>query len=398
MRLSGKKILLGITGCIAAYKAGYVLRALMREGAEVRVVMTKAACEFVTPLTFEALSGRPVAVEMFPRDQFSSVQHVFAAEWADLILVAPATASIIAKSASGVWDDLLSTTIGAAQSQVIFSPAMNTFMWNNPVTQQNIAKLKSFRHEFIDPEEGDLASWAVGPGRFPEPDTIVEFVVNFFGKQTDFVGKRVLVTAGPTYEYIDPVRFIGNPSTGAMGFALADAARKRGADVTLISGPTQLEPPVVSEFCSIISTDQLAEEVLSRVENADIVIMAAAPSDYSPANSYSNHKIKKSTKPLSIKLSPTMDILKEVGKKKGSKIVVGFALETEKEVANARKKMADKKLDMIVVNNPNAEGAGFGTKTNKVTILSGKSKAEKLPLMSKRDLADEILNRIKKLI
>jgi phosphopantothenoylcysteine decarboxylase/phosphopantothenate--cysteine ligase len=398
VRLSGKKILLGITGCIAAYKAGYVLRALMREGAEVRVVMTKAACEFVTPLTFETLSGRPVAVEMFPHGRFASVQHVFAAEWADLILVAPATANIIAKTATGVWDDLLSTTIGAAQSKVIFSPAMNTFMWNNQVTQQNVAVLKSLGYEFIEPDEGDLASWATGPGRFPEPDVIIEYVVGFFEKESDFSGKRVLVTAGPTYEYIDPVRFVGNPSTGAMGYALAEAARNRGADVVLISGPTQLQPPAVGEFCSVVSTEQMHDEVMCRIDGVDIVIMAAAPSDYSPAGTYSSQKIKKSNKAMSLKLSPTVDILKEIGKIKGDKILVGFALETEKETSNARKKMTEKKLDMIVVNNPNVEGAAFGVHTNKVTILIGRSKTEKLPTMSKRELADEVLNRVKKFL
>lgn len=398
MRLSGKKILLGITGCIAAYKAGYVLRGLMREGAEVRVMMTRAACEFVTPLTFESLSGQPVAVDLFPKDRFTSVHHIFAAEWADLILVAPATASIIGKIASGVCDDFLSTTICAAQSPVMFSPAMNSFMWANPITQQNVEKLKSLGYSFIQPTEGDLASWAVGPGRFPEQDVVIEEVVDFFCRASDLEGKQILVTAGPTLEFLDPVRYIGNPSTGAMGFAIADAARRRGADVMLVSGPTSLIPPKVADFCTVVSTEQMAEEVMARYENSDVVIMAAAPADYTASGSYSNQKIKKSGKPLTLKLTPTTDILAELGRVKGKRILVGFALETEKEVSNARKKLREKNLDMIVVNNPTTPGAGFGPDTNQVAILKGKSKAEELPKTSKTVLADMLMDRIVKLI
>jgi phosphopantothenoylcysteine decarboxylase/phosphopantothenate--cysteine ligase len=279
----------------------------------------------------------------------------------------------------------------------MFSPAMNSFMWVNSITQYNVAKLKAAGCEFIDPGEGDLASFATGPGRFPEPETIVERVVEFFSRADDFAGKRVLVTAGPTHEFIDPVRFIGNPSTGAMGYALAVAAVKRGAEVGLISGPSHLEPPPVTDFQMVISTEQLAEEVLARIDSYDVLIMAAAPADYTPKDSY-NQKLKKSGKAMSLKLEPTIDILKKVGKSKGDMTLVGFALETQAEIANARKKMADKKLDMIVVNNPLVEGAGFGTGTNKVTIISGKSKPEKLPLLPKHELADEILNRIKKLL
>jgi phosphopantothenoylcysteine decarboxylase/phosphopantothenate--cysteine ligase len=397
VRLSNKNILLGITGCIAAYKAGYLLRVLMREGANVRVMMTESACKFVTPLTFESLSGLPVMVKMFPEERFTSVHHIHAAEWADLILIAPATANTIGKCAAGVSDDLLSTVICAAQCPVIFSPAMNSFMWVNSITQYNVSKLKAAGHEFIDPEEGDLASFATGPGRFPEPGVIVERVVEFFSRMDDFAGKTVLVTAGPTHEFIDPVRFIGNPSTGAMGYALAVAALKRGAEVGLISGPSHLEPPPVTDFQTVISTEQLAEEVLARIDNYDVLIMAAAPADYTPKDSY-NQKLKKSVKAMSLKLESTIDILKEVGKSKGDKILVGFALETQAEITNARKKMTDKKLDMIIVNNPLIEGAGFGAGTNKVTILSGKSRPEKLPLLPKHELADEILNRIKKLL
>ncbi len=396
MRLSGKKILLGITGCIAAYKAGYLLRALIREGAEVRVVMTKSACEFVKPLTFETLSGQPVGVGMFPQDRFVSVHHIHSAEWADLILVAPATANTISKVASGICDDLLSTTICAAQSPVMFSPAMNSFMWTNPIVRENIEKLKSLGYFFVEPDEGDLASWAKGQGRFPETDAIVEEVVRILNISADFDGQKILVTAGPTHEFIDPVRFIGNPSTGAMGYAIAEAATARGADVILISGPSQLIPPQVSEFCSVVSTEQMAEAVMSRVEDCGIVIMAAAPSDYTPEVSYSK-KIKKSGRARSIKLSPTIDILREVSKLGDKKTLIGFALETDSEITNARKKMRDKKLDMIVVNNPKETGAGFGKETNKVSILAGKGKPVKLPLMSKRELANKILDQIKSL-
>lgn len=397
MRLTGKKIIHGITGCIAAFKAGYLLREMIREGAEVRVVMTKSACEFVTPLTFESLSGKPVEVEMFPRDEFTSVHHIYAAEWADLILVAPATANCIGKIASGVSDDLLTTLICAAQSPVMFSPAMNSFMWKNAVTQGNVDKLKSLGYEFIDPIEGDLASWATGPGRFPETSTIVDRIVAFFARSSDFAGKRILVTAGPTYEFIDPVRFIGNPSSGAMGYAIAEAAMARGAEVSLISGPSSLNPPSVDEFCSVVSTDQLASEVLKRFEDTDILIMAAAPSDYSPEEAYSK-KIKKSTEDISLKLKPTADILKEVSRIKEEQIVVGFALETDNEIANARKKIKSKNLDMIVLNNPTVEGAGFGTATNQVTVLRGRSKPEELPLMPKRQVAHAILDRVRKLV
>jgi phosphopantothenoylcysteine decarboxylase/phosphopantothenate--cysteine ligase len=369
----------------------------MREEASVRVMMTESACKFVTPLTFESLSGQPVMVKMFPEGRFTSVHHIHAAEWADLILVAPATANTIGKCAAGVSDDLLSTVICAAQCPVMFSPAMNSFMWVNSITQYNVAKLKAAGCEFIDPEEGDLASFATGPGRFPEPETIIERVVEFFSRADDFTGKRVLVTAGPTHEFIDPVRFIGNPSTGAMGYALAVAAVRRGAEVGLISGPSHLEPPPVTDFQTVVSTEQLAEEVLARIDHYDVLIMAAAPADYTPKDSY-NQKLKKSARAMSLKLEPTIDILKEVGKSKGDKILVGFALETQAEITNARKKMVDKKLDMMVVNNPLVEGAGFGIGTNKVTIISGKSKPEKLPLLPKHELADKILNRIKELL
>ncbi len=396
MHLSDKNILLCITGCIAAYKAGYLLRALMREGANVRVVMTKSACEFVAPLTFEALSGQPVQIEMFPEVRAGSVPHIELAGWADLILVAPATANIVGKFAAGVCDDLLSTILCAAQCQVILSPAMNSYMWENPITQYNLAKLSAIGHQIIDPDTGELATRDVGPGRFPEVEDIVRYVVRFFSRTRDFFGVKVLVTAGPTYEFIDPVRFIGNPSSGAMGYALAEAAVKRGAEVGLISGPSDLAAPSVSDFEEVVSTKQLADAVLARIDHYDILIMAAAPADYTPKEVH-KHKIKKSAKPISIELEPTMDILKQVAASGSDLRVIGFALETQSEITNARKKMADKNLDMIVVNNPTVKGAGFGTTTNQVTIISRKAKPKKLPLMSKRELADEILDAVLKI-
>jgi phosphopantothenoylcysteine decarboxylase/phosphopantothenate--cysteine ligase len=269
-------------------------------------------------------------------------------------------------------------------------------MWVNPITQYNLAKLSALGHEVIQPDEGELATRHIGPGRFPEVETIVEYVVEFFSRVSDFSGLRVLITAGPTYEFIDPVRFIGNPSTGAMGYALAEAAAKRGAEVGLISGPSQLDAPAVFDFAEVVTTEQLAEEVLSRIDDYDILIMAAAPSDYAPKEAQ-EHKIKKSAKPISIELEPTVDILKRVAEAKRRPSVIGFALETESEIENARKKMADKKLDMIVVNNPTVTGAGFGTETNRVTIISGKKRPKKLPLMSKRELSHEILNAILKI-
>ncbi len=398
MRLSGKKIVLGVTGCIAAYKACYLLRSLIREGAEVRTVMTRSACKFVTALTFESLSGQPVSVEMFPDNRFTSVHHIHLAEWADLILVAPATANILGKTASGVSDDLLTTIICAAQSPVMFAPAMNSFMWTNPVTQGNVSKLKALGYRFVEPVAGDLASWAKGPGRFPEPESIVEAVVRLLSVARDFDGQRVLVTAGPTYEFIDPVRFIGNPSTGAMGYAIAEAAKSRGAKVSLVSGPTMLNAPPVDDFCSVVSTEQMFEAVKERVKDCNILVMAAAPADYTSATSFSKTKIKKSDESLALNLSPTVDILKKLSRSKGKRVFVGFALETDNEITNARKKLLEKNLDMIIVNNPTEEGAGFGPTTNKVTILSSKSRPERLPLMAKRELADKILDRVSKIL
>jgi len=355
-------------------------------------MMTSAAEKFVTRLTMETLSEQPVYIEMFPEDKFYSTHHISLAEWADLILLCPASGNLIGKIAAGIADDLLTTVVMAAQSTVMIAPSMNTHMYENPIVQENISKLSKLGYQFIAPGVGELACKTYGAGRLAEPVEVVERVVAFFAHPADLAKLRILITAGPTVEFIDAVRYISNPSTGKMGYALAEKALLRGAQVTLISGPTVLAPPKGVELIMIRSGDQMLAATKKHFSNADILFMAAAVADYTPAQTI-NHKMKKTGEPINLKLEPQADILMELAAlKRKEQITVGFALETEDEIVNATQKLHKKKLDMIVVNNPNVEGAGFGYDTNQVTVIFGDGRSESLPLMPKTELADKILD------
>ncbi len=396
MPLSGKKILLGITGCIAAYKACYLVRYLKKAGAEVKVVLTQSATKFVTTTTLETLSDNPVAVEMFPSDRFVATHHISYAEWADLIVIAPATGNVIGKIANGIADDLLTTIVMARQSDVMIATAMNTEMFINPIVQENITKLQKLGYLFIMPESGELACHTVGVGRLEEPEDIFQRIVTYFEKSKTLNGKRVIVTAGPTVERIDPVRFISNFSSGKMGYALAQEAAQRGANVTLISGPTSLAAPLGVKRIDIESAQDLLEAVKAEYAKADILIMAAAVADYRPAK-YSKKKLSHPT-PENIELAANADILAEIGKlKKKSQINVGFALEVDSNADNARKKLKAKNLDMIIMNNPTTPGIEFGGDFNIATIITPGGKTTALEKMSKKQLASKILDKIEAL-
>jgi len=386
--LNGKTIILGVTGCIAAYKSVELLRELKKLGAEVWVAMTEEATKLVGPLTFRTLSGNPVITDLFSDDLSKlPVPHISLTERADLVLVAPATANILAKAAGGIADDPLTTMVLAAKCPVVFAPAMNTNMWNNEATRGNVAKLRKTGHGFVGPEAGPLACGESGIGRFSPVGKIVGEVKSILVPRQDLRGLRITVTAGPTRESIDPVRFISNRSTGKMGYALAEAAAKRGADVTLISGPTSLRPVPNVEFIAVETAGEMAEAVNSRFESSDVVIMSAAVSDFAP-RAYRKQKIKKGAGELSIDLERTADILKEMGKKKGKRILAGFSLETENLNENSRKKLEEKNLDLIIAN----DASGLGSDTNRVTVMQRDGKVDKLPEMRKIDLADRILD------
>ncbi len=396
MSLQGKKILLGITGCIAAYKACYLVRYLKKAGAEVKVVLTESATKFVTVTTLETLSDNPVAMEMFPADRFASTHHISYAEWADLILIAPATGNFIGKVASGIADDLLTTIVMAKQSDVMIATAMNTEMFNNPIVQENIAKLQRQGYLFIMPESGELACKTVGVGRLEEPENIHQRVVEYFAASRSLTGRRVIVTAGPTVERIDPVRYISNFSSGKMGYALAAEAARRGATVTLISGPTSLAIPTGVDRVDIESAAQLQKELTKRFTKCDILIMAAAVADYRPAR-YSKEKLSHPT-PEAIVLTGNPDILATIGKsKRTGQITVGFALETDSNEAKAVAKLKAKKLDMIVLNNPTLPGSEFGGDSNQATLIRKSGKPTRLERMTKAKLAGVILDEVEKL-
>lgn len=402
--LADKNILLGVTGGISAYKMCTVVRLLKKAGARVRVLMTQSATEFVTPLTFSTLSEEEVLVSLWPKDKHSStdlgVKHIDLALWADVMLIAPATANTIAHLAHGYAEDIISSTVLALRCPLIVSPAMDVDMWEHDATQQNVSVLKNRGCFIIPPETGELASGLVGAGRLPEPETIVEFVDSVLEKTPrDFVGKKILVTAGPTHEPIDPVRFIGNRSSGKMGFALANAAALRGAEVTLITGPVSLGTPKNVHRIDVETADQMHSAVTNLLPQHHILVMAAAVADFTPVD-VAEHKIKKlgsHAHGISIELRATTDILQSVAEKKSNHIVVGFALETTNELEHAKQKLEKKKLDMIVLNSMNDEGATFGTDTNVVTIIEKNGTVTKLPRMQKFDVAAEILNRIKTL-
>ncbi|MCX6145266.1 MAG: bifunctional phosphopantothenoylcysteine decarboxylase/phosphopantothenate--cysteine ligase CoaBC [Ignavibacteriales bacterium] len=403
--LHGKHILVGVTGGIAAYKVCYLVRDLKKAGADVKVVMTEAATKFVTPLTFSALSGHAVLGNIWATDQstLSSIgtQHIDLANWADAYVIAPASANTIAKITYGLSDNLLTIVALASRGPIILAPTMDADMYINPVTQQNVTRLQERGFFIVPPEEGEHASGLKGPGRLPEIRAIIDTIERVLDKTIqDFKGKKILVTAGPTYEAIDPVRYISNRSSGKMGFAIANAAALRGAAVTLVSGPVHLETPRNVERVDVESADQMHDAVLNYAPTSDVVIMAAAVADYAPERS-AKTKIKKdaATKPVSLQLVETPDILNSLGQKKNKgTVLVGFALETDNELRNAREKLKKKKLDLIVLNSLKDKGAGFGVDTNVVTILDNKGKTAKLPLMSKFDVANEILNRLKNLL
>jgi phosphopantothenoylcysteine decarboxylase/phosphopantothenate--cysteine ligase len=392
--LRGKNILLGITGGIAAYKTASLVRLLKKNGANVKVILTPAAKEFITPLTLATLSENPVNTSFFDKNTGEWNNHVELGLWADLFVIAPATANTLAKMANGICDNLLLAVYLSCKSKVYIAPAMDLDMYIHPSTANNLKTLENYGNVIIDAKEGELASGLIGKGRMEEPEQIFEEIKTFFTKDKVLAGKKVLITAGPTYEKIDPVRFIGNNSTGKMGFFLAEEAINLGAEVTLVIGPNNLTINPLINCINIQSAQEMYEAVHKNVDNADIVIMSAAVADYSPKN-ISDKKIKKKTDSLTIELAPTKDILKSVGEiKKLNQLLVGFALETNDEKENATKKLHAKNLDLIVLNSLNDKGAGFGFNTNKVTIIDKNNNADEFELKSKSLVATDIFNKI----
>lgn len=399
--LKGKHILIGITGGIAAYKIPLLVRDLIRSGAQIRVVMSEAAREFVTPLTLSTLSGHEVIVGTFPGSSSGSPQsgtwHVELAQWADVMLIAPATANVMAKLAHGYADNAVTTLVLALRCPLVISPAMDVDMWEHSSTQEHVVTLREMGYRVLPPEEGELASGLTGPGRLPELNVIVEALDQTLEHaHFDLKGKRILVTAGPTYEPIDPVRFIGNRSSGKMGFAVANAAAQRGATVTLITGNVRHATPRHVERIDVETTSQMYDAVMKHKSKKDAIIMAAAVADYTPV-SPSPIKMKKngmSHEGITLELAETKDILKELGEKNKGTVLVGFALETQNALKNAKSKLQKKKLNFIVLNNPLEKGAGFGTDTNIVTIISNTGKIEKFKKMSKFEVAHQILDRV----
>ena len=392
---SGKRILLGITGSIAVYKAVDILRRLSERGAEVHVVMTKNAERFVPRLTFEVLSHRPVFCEEFSDYNQAAIGHIEFTDSLDLALLAPATANIIGKIASGIADDALTSALMAVNCPLLIAPAMNERMYRNPILQRNIHALKELGVRFIDPGVGDLACGVVGQGRLADTEQILADVSAALSTR-DFGGQTFLITAGPTREHLDAVRFISNPSSGKMGYALAIAARNRGADVILISGPTALAPPKGVTLINVISARQMHDAVMAHADRSQVVIMSAAVSDFRPVQ-ISERKMKKEAAPSTVQFERTDDILLKLGKSGGNRLLVGFAAETDDVEQNAVKKLKEKNLDLIVANDLLGTDAGFGTDTNAVTILHRSGKRVELPLMSKADIAANILNAIRDL-
>ena len=396
--LNGKKIALGVTGGIAVYKAVDLVSRLRKQGAEVRVIMTEHAQQFVTPLTFKEISGNKVAVSMWDSNQEFNVEHIALANWADAFVVAPATANILAKMANGIADDLLSTTLLAAQAPIIVCPAMNTGMYQNSITQENIEKLQKHGVTVMPPAVGYLACGVTGPGRLPEPQQIVEFIDAFFAKKDgDMVGLKVLVTAAGTREPIDPVRFVGNRSSGKMGYAIAQAAAQRGAEVLLVTGPSALEIPPNVNGVKVESTNEMLEACMSAYGDMDVVIKAAAVADYRPRD-VADQKIKKKTDDaLTVVMDKNPDILKELGARKAHQILVGFAAETQNLLDNAREKIVKKNLDMIVANDVTAAGAGFNSDTNIVKFLFPNGEVRSLEQMAKTQVANILLDTVMEL-
>ena len=388
--LANKTVILGITGSIAAYKAADIASKLTQAGAEVRVVMTESAARFITPLTLSSITGRPVVTGMWELASEFSIEHVALAEAADVVVIAPATANIIAHLAAGIADDMLSCTVLATSVPIILAPAMDINMFKNPVTQENLAKLKARGFIIVGPGYGRLASGKIGLGRLAEISQILDTTKQVLGRSSDLAGRCIVVTAGGTREPIDPVRYIGNRSSGKMGYALAQAAKGRGAQVGLITATTSLAEPTGVEVIPVETAFQMKKAVLKAVKGVDALIMAAAVADYQP-ESFAEAKIKKESSSLTLELTRTPDILAEV---KGDFIRVGFAAESEDTEANAQKKLKEKKLDLIVANDITDADSGFGVDTNKVTIIDGKGKVEALPLMTKKEVADRVLDKV----
>ena len=398
MSLAGKKITVGLTGGIACYKVPNLVRLLTKQKAEVHVLMTESATKFITPLTLETVSNHPVEWQMFPDAQYVATRHIDLAGWPDLFVIAPATANFLGKVASGISDDLLTTIICATTKPILMAPAMNPNMWRNKVTQRNYRSLTDeLNFQSIGPAQGEMACDDWGVGRMSEPEEIFAAIDAFFAKGSKkkvLDGKRILVTAGPCREAIDPVRYISNRSSGKMGYALAQAALDLGAEVTLISGPTDLKPPKSASFVGVETTDQMARAVLKEFGKSDCLIMAAAPADFTPATTQKS-KIKKATASLELKLKPTTDILKEVARiRRKNQRVIGFALETDDELANARRKLVEKQLDMIVLNNPLMTGEGFQHDTNKVMLITARKTPITLSLAPKSEIASQIVDVI----
>ena len=390
--LKGKTVVLGVTGSIAAYKIANLASMLVKKGCSVHVIMTRNATNFINPITFETLTGHKCLVDTFDRNFEFSVEHVSLAKQADIFMVAPASANVIGKIAGGIADDMLTTTIMAAKCPKIISPAMNTNMFENPIVQDNLTKLKSYGYEIVEPASGYLACGDTGKGKMPEPEVLYSYILKTIGCEKDSLGKKVLITAGPTLEKIDPVRFISNHSTGKMGYAIAENAMLRGAEVTLVTGRTSIKKPDFVKIIDVLSAQDMFEAVDENFDQQDIVIMSAAVADYRPKN-VSSEKVKKQDGNMSIELERTDDILKTLGERKNGQFICGFSMETENMLENSRKKLEKKNCDMIVANNLKQDGAGFGGNTNIVTLIT-KDDEVQLEKMTKDEVAEKIFDFI----
>ena len=391
--LKGKTVLLGVTGGIAAYKAAALASALIKQHAAVEVVMTRNATQFITPLTFEQLTGRKVMIDTFDRNFVHQVEHISLAQRTDLVIVAPATANVCAKLAHGLADDMLTTTVLACRCPKLIAPAMNTNMYENPVTQDNLDTLRRYGWEVITPASGRLACGAVGPGKLPEQEELLQYILRWLAFPHDLEGKKVLISAGPTQEALDPVRYLTNHSTGKMGYALARMAMLRGAEVTLVSGPVSIAPPPFIRLIPIVSARDMFEVITANAADSDYIFMAAAVADYTPAQ-YADDKIKKHDGDLSIPLQRTKDILAYLGEHRSdNQIICGFSMETRDMLENSRAKLQKKKVDMISANNLKVPGAGFGVDTNVITMIT-KDDITQLPLMTKEETANAILDKV----
>ena len=390
--LKSKTVVLGVTGSIAAYKIANLASSLVKKGANVHVIMTKNATNFINPITFETLTGHKCLVDTFDRNFEFSVEHVSLAKQADIFMVAPASANVIGKIANGIADDMLTTTIMACKCHKVISPAMNTNMFENPIVQDNLEKLRNYGYEVIDPASGYLACGDTGAGKMPEPTVLESYIMKNIAMEKDMAGKKVLITAGPTMEAIDPVRFISNHSTGKMGYALAKIAMERGAEVTLVTGKTYIEKPDFVKIIDVKSAKEMFDAVDKEFDSQDIVIMSAAVADYRP-KTVADEKIKKNDGEMAIELERTDDILGTMSKRKKNQFLCGFSMETEHMLENSKNKLKKKNLDMICANNLKVEGAGFGTDTNVVTLIT-ENESRQLPIMSKEQVANEILTEI----